>query len=210
MSPADSVRRRLLDEAAHVLAEQGPAALSARRLVKEVGASTMAVYTHFGSMPGLVREVMREGFERFKARTDVVQPSDDPVADLYAICRAYQEFARAEPHVYAVMFGGSQPAGFELTDEDRETGTGMLRVPHGVIRRCTAAGRFRDGDDSLRAWQLWCQMHGLAQLERAGYFSGPRTPDETLSALVRDFAIAQGDGVEAASASAPVPFRSLP
>jgi hypothetical protein len=154
--------------------------------------------------------VMREGFERFKARTDVVQPSDDPVADLYAICRVYQEFARAEPHVYAVMFGGSQPAGFELTDEDRETGTGMLRVPYGVIRRCTAAGRFRDGDDSLRAWQLWCQMHGLAQLERAGYFTGPRTPDETLSALVRDFAIAQGDGVQAASASAPVPLRSLP
>lgn len=111
----------------------------------------MAVYTHFGSMSGLVREVMREGFERFKARTDVVVPSDDPVADLYAICRVYQEFARAEPHV----------------------------------RRCTAAGR-------------------------AGYFTGARTADETLPALVRDFAIAQGDGVEAASASAPVPLRSLP
>ncbi|WP_345044424.1 TetR family transcriptional regulator [Streptomyces sannanensis] len=42
------VRRALLDAAARVLAEQGPA--SARRLVKEAGASTMAVHTHFGSM----------------------------------------------------------------------------------------------------------------------------------------------------------------
>ncbi|WP_327323520.1 TetR/AcrR family transcriptional regulator [Streptomyces sp. NBC_01210] len=202
MSPQDSVRRRLLDEAARVLADEGPAALSARRLVRAVGASTMAVYTHFGSMPALVREVIREGFERFMARTDLVRPTDDPVADLYAVCRVYQEFARAEPNVYAVMFGGSQLAGFELADEDREMGTFMLRVPHGVIRRCTAVGRFRDGDASLRAWQLWCQMHGLAQLERAGYFTGPRTPDETLLALVRDFAIGQGDRVEAASASA--------
>jgi hypothetical protein len=68
-------------------------------------------------------------------------------------------------------------------------GTGMLRVPHGVIRRCTAAGRFREGDASLRAWQLWCQLRGLAQLVRAGYFTGPRTPEETLQALVTDFAI---------------------
>lgn len=210
VSTPEPVRRRLLDEAARVLADEGPAALSARRLVKAVGASTMAVYTHFGSMPALVREVMREGFERFEARTDVVRPTDDPVADLYAICRVYQEFARAEPDVYAVMFGGSQLAGFELTDDDREMGTGMLRVPFGVIHRCTEAGRFRDGDASLRAWQLWCQMHGLAQLERAGYFTGPRTPDETLSALVRDFAIGQGDAVEAATASLPDSLRNLP
>lgn len=166
----------------------------------------MAVYTHFGSMPALVREVMREGFGRFKARTDVVAAGADPVADLYAICRVYQEFARAEPDVYAVMFGGSQLAGFELTDEDRAMGTDMLRVPYGVIRRCAAAGRFRDGDPSLRAWQLWCQLHGLAQLERAGYFTGPRTPDETLRALVRDFAIGAGDDPEAAARS----LRTLP
>ncbi|MFI1399863.1 TetR/AcrR family transcriptional regulator [Streptomyces sp. NPDC020681] len=200
---AASVRRRLLDAAARVLAEQGPAALSARRLVKEVGASTMAVYTHFGSMPALVREVMREGFERFRTRTDLVAPTDDPVADLYAICRAYQEFARAEPDVYAVMFGGSQLAGFTLTDEDRAMGTGMLRVPYDAIRRCTAAGRFRDGDESLRAWQLWCQLHGLVQLDRAGYFGGAHTAEETLSALVRDFAVGLGDSPDAATASVP-------
>jgi hypothetical protein len=49
------VRRRLLEEAARLLGEEGPAALTTRRLAREAGTSTMAVCTHFGGMPALVR-----------------------------------------------------------------------------------------------------------------------------------------------------------
>ncbi|MGV9880995.1 TetR/AcrR family transcriptional regulator [Streptomyces sp. NPDC003006] len=199
--PAD-VRRRLLDEAARVLAEQGPAALSARRLVREVGASTMAVYTHFGSMPGLVREVRREGFERLSARVRDVERATDPVAELAGLCRVYQEFARAESDVYAVMFGGSVLAGFELSDEDRRIGTFMLRFPRDAIRRCVEAGRFRaDADPDLLVRQLFGSMHGLAQLARAGYLMGEHTPDDVLAGTLRDFAVAAGDAPSDAAAS---------
>ena len=68
VSRRPDVRRRLLDAAAQVLAEEGPSALTARRLTRDVGASTMAVYTHFGSMPALVREVVADGFARLHAR----------------------------------------------------------------------------------------------------------------------------------------------
>jgi len=56
------VRRRLIEVAADVLSEEGPGALSARRLARDAETSTMAVYTHFGGMPGLVRAVVAEGF----------------------------------------------------------------------------------------------------------------------------------------------------
>ncbi|MFD9910024.1 TetR/AcrR family transcriptional regulator [Streptomyces sp. NPDC059063] len=191
---ADDVRRRLLDEAARVLAEQGPAALSARRLVGAVGASTMAVYTHFGSMPGLVRELIREGFERFRTRALAVEQGDDPVVELAGLCRVYQEFARAEPHVYAVMLGGSALAGFELTAEDRQMGGFMLRMPRDAIRRCAGAGRFRgDVDADLLVRQLFSSMHGLAQLSRAGYVMGDYAPGAVLAGILVDFATASGD-----------------
>ncbi|MER6091150.1 TetR/AcrR family transcriptional regulator [Streptomyces bluensis] len=200
--PASPVRRRLLDEAARVLAEEGPAALSARRLVKAVGASTMAVYTHFGSMPALVREVMREGVERFLSRVDAVAPGTDPVRELTELCRVYQEFARAEPDVYAVMFGGSSLAGFELTQDDRKMGVALLRHPRDAIRRCIASGRFRaDADADLLVRQLFVQMHGLAQLARAGYILGIYGPDDVLAGLLRDFAVAAGDDPEQAARS---------
>ncbi|MGA4848776.1 TetR/AcrR family transcriptional regulator [Streptomyces sp. G5(2025)] len=199
---AADIRRLLLDEAARVLAEQGPAALSARRLVKQVGASTMAVYTHFGSMPELVRELMREGFERFRARAEGLERGADPVAELAGLCRTYQEFARAESDVYAVMFGGSALAGFELSDADRRMGTSLMRFPRDAIRRCVAAGRFRaDADPDLLVRQLFGSMHGIAQLARAGYILGDHTPDDVLTGTLRDFAVAAGDAPDAAAAS---------
>lgn len=203
VSTSDSaLRRRLLDEAARILAEQGAAALSARRLVKEVGASTMAVYTHFGSMPGLVREVMREGFARFMERLRLVERDDaDPVAELFALARGYHEFTLAEPHVYAVLFGGSALAGFELDDTDREMGLYVLRVPQDAIRRAMAAGRFHEADTGLRVRQLWCVLHGLIELEQTGYLKSRYTVAEFLEATLRDFAVGAGDSVEAATAS---------
>ncbi|TLS40523.1 TetR/AcrR family transcriptional regulator, partial [Streptomyces montanus] len=199
---AAALRRRLLDEAARVLAEEGPAALSARRLVKAVGASTMAVYTHFGSMPALVRELMREGFDRFQSRVEEVGQGSDPVVELAGLCRVYQEFARAEPDVYAVMFGGSVLAGFQLTDEDRQMGARVLRYPRDAIRRCIAAGRFRaDADADLLVRQLFVQMHGLAQLAHAGYILGGYSPDEVLAGGLRGFATAAGDDPDAAARS---------
>ncbi|MFH8516640.1 TetR/AcrR family transcriptional regulator [Streptomyces gelaticus] len=210
-SPRDSaasagIRRRLLDEAARTLVEEGPAALSARRLVKAVGASTMAVYTHFGSMPGLVREVMREGFGRFQARVEGVQPAvgldADPVRELAELCCVYQEFARTEPEVYAVLFGGSALAGFELTDEDRNLGVRLLWFPRDAILRCIAAGRFRaDVDADLAVRQLFAQMHGLAQLTRAGYIMGGYEPGDVLEGMLRDFAVAAGDAPDRAARS---------
>ncbi|MEU1300767.1 TetR/AcrR family transcriptional regulator [Streptomyces shenzhenensis] len=199
---ARPLRRRLLDEAARVLAEEGPGALSARRLVRAVGASTMAVYTHFGSMPELVREVMKEGVERFLARVREVPPDADPVRELAGLCRAYQEFARAEPHVYAVLFGGSALAGFELSETDRSMGVALLRFPRDAIRRCAGAGRFHaDTDADLLVRQLFAQMHGLAQLTRAGYILGRYGPDDVLAGLLRDLAVAAGDNPTQATTS---------
>ncbi|MGW4239128.1 TetR/AcrR family transcriptional regulator [Streptomyces sp. NPDC004749] len=204
---ANSIRRRLLDEAARVLAERGPAALSARRLVREVGASTMAVYTHFGSMPALVREVIREGFARFMERLKKVRTDDeDPVAELFALCRVYREFAVAEPHVYAVLFGGSGLAGFELDDSDRDMGVYVLRVPRDAIVRAMALGRFREADSWLVVRQLWCLLHGLSDLERTGYLradhlGGGVGLGDFLELVLRDFAVGAGDTVEAATAS---------
>jgi len=204
---ATALRRLLLDEAARVLAEQGPAAMSVRRLAREVGASTMVVYTHFGSMPGLVRELLREGFERFHAHVDAVEQGVDPVAWLAGLCRSYQEFARAEPDVYAVMFGASTLARFELNEDDRRMGSHVLRLPYDAIRRCTAERRFReDVDPGLLVRQLFSQMHGLAQLTRAGYIIGEHSPDQVLFGMLRDFAVAAGDAAERATQSVTVGF----
>src|SRR4051794_3980827 len=95
----DDVRRRLLEAAALLLDEEGPDSLTARRLATQAGTSTMAVYTHFGGMQALVREIVVEGFRRFAERVTDQPTTEDPVADLEKLALAYRENALANPHL---------------------------------------------------------------------------------------------------------------
>jgi AcrR family transcriptional regulator len=78
-----------VEAAARLLAHEGPHALTTRRLAAEVGTSTMAVYSRFGSMDEVRRAVRREGFARLVADLDAAPASDDPVADLVATDASY-------------------------------------------------------------------------------------------------------------------------
>src|SRR6266568_3604325 len=113
------LRRALIEAAAAILAESGPEGLSTRRLAREVGVSTMAVYTYFGGMDDLVRAMVHEGFARLNGRLTALAPSKDPVADVVALGRVYRDNAVRNPDLYAAMLGGSSLAGFTLNDEDR-------------------------------------------------------------------------------------------
>lgn len=194
-------RRGLVEAAARLLAEQGPRALTARALAQQAGTSTMAVYTYFGGMPGLVRAVIREGFARLANHLAAVQPGDDPVADAVRLAFAYRQSAHSSPHLYAVMFGGSSIAGFELSDEDRRIGLYTFRVAHDIVSRCIEAGRFRPADPWSVARHMWCQLHGLVSLELAGYLTLIDQAEDEFRQYLRDFAVGAGDTVERADAS---------
>ena len=58
--------------------------MTARRLAKEVGASTQVLYTHFDGLDDVVAEVWREGFRRFGVVLEEPAVTDDPVADFMA------------------------------------------------------------------------------------------------------------------------------
>ncbi len=196
------IRQALVEAAAHLLAHEGPAALTTRRLAAEVGTSTMSVYTYFGSIRDVVREVVREGFDRLAGRLAAVPITDDPVADLANLTRVYRKSALADPSLYAVMFGGSSIAGFQLSEEDRAIGLRTLRTAVDCVRRCVETGRFRPTTDAwLVARQLWCAVHGLVILELGGYFSDEGSAERCLDAQLRDFPVGAGDTFEAANRS---------
>lgn len=163
----------LLDAAATLLAEGGPAALTTRRLATAVGTSTTAVYTHFGGMDDLVRALVREGFKRLHRTLGRVAITDDAVFDVIALGYAYRHNAMSYPHLYAVMFGASALAGFALADEDRQHGRYTLKFVVDAARRAMGQGRFRPDDAELVGQQLWIATHGLVTLELGGYLVEP-------------------------------------
>jgi AcrR family transcriptional regulator len=159
------VRRRLVEVAAHLVRDQGPSALSARKLAAATGTSTMAVYTHFGGMPGLVRAMVAEGFERLFARVAEVPVTDDPLADLRGAAAAYRAHALADPDLYAVMFGAATLGEYRLHQDDRALGLDAFAQIVGFMARGMAAGVLRDGDPAAVAAQWWTALHGFVMLE---------------------------------------------
>lgn len=160
------MRAALIETAATIVATEGRTALTLRRLARDVGTSTMAVYTHFGSMEELRREVRREGFARLRARLEAVEQTADPVADLTVLGVAYYRSALAAPNLYRAMF-------LDGPVDEEDLGTGLdtfMYLVHGVSR-CQAAGRLPhvgSVDPAELAVDLWAVTHGLVSLQLAG------------------------------------------
>jgi AcrR family transcriptional regulator len=157
--------RALLDAAARILAEEGPDAVSVRRVAAEAGTSTMGVYTWYGGKPQLMRALFREAFSRFRDRLLGESAGADPLAVLIALSRAYRAYALTEPDLYAVMFGRTT-ALFDPGPEDVLLAAGTFEILVTAVRRCAEAGILRC-DPRHGAWQLWAAAHGVVSLEPA-------------------------------------------
>lgn len=207
-----TTRERLLDAAIALLASDGPDALQARKLAAEIGASTMAVYTHFGGMPDLIEAMATEGFVRLSQRLARVPRTDDPIADVIALGLAYRDHALEGPELYRVMFGVTAPGGHRLASRDLtsegsptdrpERGAAFEQLVAAVVR-VIEAGRFRAGDPVQLAAQLWSSIHGYVLLEVAGVFG---TDDagvtHVLLPLSVNFVVGAGDNLDLATRSA--------
>lgn len=194
-------RTTIIDIAARLLAEEGPQALTTRRIAAEADSSTMVVYTYFGGMGELVRAMVHEGFARLQHHLTRVRHTDDPVADMALLGRAYRHNALANPHLYAVMFGGAAPGGFTLTDEDRQHGRYTLANVIECAGRCITSGRFRAGDPELVAHTMWSATHGLITLELGRYLVAPYDAERCFEAQLVGLMTGAGDAPEAAAGS---------
>lgn len=140
-----------------MLARREPVTL--RSIVAGTGLSTMAVYTYFGGMPGLLGAVRQEAFVRLATRLDEVESTEDPVRDLAAIAAAYATVALRSPDLYRLMFDGSLPA------PDPGTAHGTFHRVIDAAERAVSAGRFRaDTDARTLANELWMLGHGACML----------------------------------------------
>lgn len=183
----------LLEAAAHLLAEEGTAGLTTRRLAAAVGTSTTAVYTYYGGMDNLVRAMVHEGFARLHRRMSTVRATPDAVADIMALGYAYRANALDHPHLYLVMFGSSSLGGFALGDGDRQHGRYTLEPLVDAVSRAMEQQRFRTGDPLLVAQGMWIALHGLVTLELGGYLIDPYDADLCFEAQLRSLMVGAGD-----------------
>jgi len=175
---------RLIDEAGRLLAREGAAALTLRRLAAASGTSTMAVYTLYGDKPGLLRAMYQAGFERLGAALRAAaETHDDPLEALVALGHAYRDTALANPHLYDLMFGAAVP-GFVPDESGKAVADAAYAPLVEGVRRCLDAGQFGGTPAERIALHLWSVSHGMVSLELAGHLTEADPSAAYVEALV--------------------------
>jgi AcrR family transcriptional regulator len=212
----NGVPARLVQATVRLLAEQGPSAIKARTVAAETGMSTMVVYSHFGGIPELIHAVVDHGYRELGAAFSQIRVSDDPIADLFRMALATREVARANPHLYDLMFGLSTRATYRPTPD-----TDVRRSGHSAAfqaayvhvtdacARLVDSGRIDAQDPRLVAAGLWSFVHGYITLELGDHFA--EFDDPVGVVLLRTgvtFAVGLGDDPERAMASHQAALRA--
>jgi AcrR family transcriptional regulator len=125
--------RAILVSAGHQLLEVGPAALSVRAVARDLGMASSAVYRYFPSRDALLTALLIEAYDDLGAaverRDAAVADRGDVDARWHAICHAIHDWARAQPHRYALLYGSPVP-GYAAPDD---TVTSAARVTGAIL-----------------------------------------------------------------------------
>jgi AcrR family transcriptional regulator len=184
----ESTRAALLAAAERLIDEGGPDAASVRAVADDVGTSTRAVYSVFGSKQGLLEALATRLFEELIAAIDAVPVTDEPAADLVDVgLHAFRQTVLAHPSLYRLVFLRVVP--------DLELGPDFGRVAYEAFGRMQARVERVAPDGSAvhaRALAFHALTEGLASMEVRGQMLDTVNADsvwrDALTSLVRGFA----------------------
>ena len=160
-------RQRLLDSALEELERVGVEAFSLRSVSAAVGITPMAVYRHFPNKQELLEAAGREAFAAWQRRVESIRVAD-PIEWLRQAGRMYMQFALDEPARFDACFvlrtgvERRYPRDFRA---GKSPGVSMMMAR---VAAAQSAGILVDEDALEIAMIFWCQLHGLAMLQRSG------------------------------------------
>lgn len=170
---------------------EGVDALSVRRLAQEVGTTTRAVYSLFGSMDGLVIALGARGFELLGGAVAALADTKDPVADLVEAGLVFREFSLSHPSLFRIAVQRTAVAGDLAVQFRPAAATAMAQLERRVARLQEDNGL---GERSVHeaASQFHALCEGLAALELRGVLSADGAEAfwrSAFTALVAGFAV---------------------
>lgn len=189
----------LLDAAERIVERSGIAALSVRRVADEIGESTRAVYSVYGSKDALVAALGRRAFDWLAATLDAQSSSDEPVTDLVeAGVAGFRRLAVEHPSLFTIAMQQREIPADLARGLNEAAANAWARLYARLERLGDRAPLGRSLSDAAMQFHALCE--GLAALELRGCFA-PGTEErmwrEALTALVLGFTV--GDGRPAAT-----------
>lgn len=163
------LKNALIRAGIHILAKDGVAGLSLRKVAGRAGVSHAAPYAHFTDKQALIAAISTEGYRMIHERIEaaMLEFEGDPSRQLLEAAWAYVDFALTDPAHFKITFSGviekekEHPAFVEMSQKSFGA---VIRI----VEACQAQGVLAAGPSDLAAVSVWSLVHGLASLVLEG------------------------------------------
>ncbi len=179
----------LVEAAATLLEDRGPASFSLREVARAVGVSHAAPYRHFPNRQALLEAVAIDGFRDLSNALDsaIEDHSDDPRQQMIAAGATYVAEAISHPNRAQLMLGSLLPSESHSVEMQAAAEDSFSRCV-AVIQEGQHQGVFRQSSTRGMVLAYWAASHGLAMLLMANRLGDLAAGDnaEMLWQLVAD------------------------
>lgn len=165
---ASETGARILDAARRLLAAEGSAAVSMRRVGGAVGLTSMAIYRHYRSREALLAAVAELCFAELAEQWGRHCWSGEDEDALDALVAEHLDFALGQPHLYAFLFTENRPGARTFPEDFRAGASPTLTLMANGLAAGTRRGVFVEHDVWEVSLMAAAQLHGLVQLRHGG------------------------------------------
>ncbi|MHA7964836.1 TetR/AcrR family transcriptional regulator [Paenibacillus sp. CAU 1782] len=178
------LRRNIIEAAALIMEESGPAAVTIRKVAEKMECPTKVIYNLFGSKEGLAKELFMEGCKLLADAFRTVPVQADLKSYLLDLGQAYWSFSKEYASYYMVMFGGAFSE-FKPEEESLQAiGTALQQITT-IITEAIEQGFISEKDPILVVNLVWASLHGVIHLYLGGHI-----PNEAAAKMLYDRSVA--------------------
>lgn len=155
-----------LAAAERIVADQGLAGLTMRRLAAEIGYSPGQLYLLFGNQDGLLLAVNARTLAHITAHlNEALDPALALLPRLQAAAQAYIDFALNQPARWRLLFEHQLAPDEPVPDAHRDAVEGVFRL---IEAQWPQDEKITADERRARATALWSGVHGVAVLAVSG------------------------------------------
>ena len=169
--------------------ELGEEGLTMRGIAARLGVSATALYQHFEGKASILRAIRFHGLDLMNKSIAASFEREDPLDQIRDCALLYINFARSNPWLYGLLFGG-EAVDYELSEHERQVLDYSTQEMQRVFQRGKEMGKLRTDIDAATApYLMWAANHGLAMLMITGRISeqNPAFPMANVNDFVRAF-----------------------
>lgn len=156
-----------------MLEEEGPEAVSMRKVAAAAGITAMAIYRHFPDRDALLTAVADAGFEALSRQYK--ETNRRPFkTQLSQLMEKYLDFALAHPRLFEYMFLSQRKGARRFPADFVARKSPTANILADLVKRAIEAGELKEDDSWEVALSISAEAHGLIILYLAGRIELPQ------------------------------------